>query len=243
MQYKGSAYHGWQRQPNALTVQEVIETVLSTLLGKTIQVVGAGRTDTGVHALFYCAHFDTEVENLENNGQFLYRINALLPADIAVVDIKRVSNDFHARFSATSRTYVYYISSLKSPFYSDYVWYFNRSLDVEAMNCACNILKETIDFTSFCKLHSDTENNNCKVMEAYWEKNNEILLFTIKANRFLRNMVRAIVGTTVDVGLHKLSIDEFRAVIAAKNRCKAGQSVPAKALFLSNIEYERDFFV
>lgn len=237
MSYNGTAYHGWQLQPNSITVQQIIEESLCLILGEKIRVTGAGRTDTGVHAAFFCAHFDTEKGNLESDNKLINRLNSFLPKDISVFNIKKVNSDDHARFSAKSRTYKYFITQKKSPFLSDFSWYFPRSLNIEKMNEACEILKQYTDFTSFSKLHTDVKTNNCSIFEADWALDGDKVVFTIKADRFLRNMVRAIVGTTVDVGLGKMSLEEFERVIIAKNRCEAGQSVPAKGLFLVDIQY------
>jgi tRNA pseudouridine38-40 synthase len=237
MSFKGTAYHGWQYQPNAISVQQVVENALSTILNDKISVTGAGRTDTGVHASFYCAHFESVRNDLSGNSPFLGKLNGFLPTDISVSSICSVDKDMHARFSALSRTYKYYIALKKSPFQSEFSWYLHRNFDITAMNKACAILKEQKDFTSFSKLHTDVKTNNCDIMEAFWSEEGSNLIFTIKADRFLRNMVRAIVGTMVDIGTGKTSLDEFKAIIEAKNRCEAGQSVPAKGLFLVDIDY------
>lgn len=237
LSYKGTIYHGWQVQPNAISVQEVLEKALSTILYETISVVGAGRTDTGVHASFFCAHFECSDDKTTDTDKIIYKLNSLLPEDIVVFGIKKVSQDDHARFSATSRTYKYFISQDKSPFGNDYSWYLNKNFNIEKMNDACAIMMRHTDFTSFSKLHTDVKTNNCVIKEAYWQKEGSYLVFTIKADRFLRNMVRAIVGTMVEVGLEKISLEDFNNIIEAKDRCQAGQSVPAKGLFLIDIEY------
>ena len=209
--YNGSRYHGWQIQPGASSVQEEINRALSTLLRQDIYVVGAGRTDTGVHASFFVAHFDIECE---------------LPEP-----------DKHARFSAISRTYKYYIDKTKDPFTYPFAWKAYPLPDIQAMNEACRVLFDYTDFTSFSKLHTDVKTNNCIIYEAQWEETDKQLIFTVKANRFLRNMVRAIVGTLIDVGRGKLTPEDVRKIIESKNRCNAGTSVPAQALFLCHIEY------
>ncbi|HHU33985.1 MAG TPA: tRNA pseudouridine(38-40) synthase TruA [Bacteroidetes bacterium] len=237
MSFKGTAYHGWQFQPNAISVQQVVENALSTILNDKISVTGAGRTDAGVHASFYCAHFDSSRNDLSENILFLGKLNGFLPSDISIYSICEVDKEMHARFSAISRTYKYYIALRKSPFQTDFSWYLRGNFDITAMNEACAILKEQKDFTSFSKLHTDVKTNNCNVMEAFWSDYGSNLIFTIKADRFLRDMVRAIVGTMVDIGSGKTSLDEFKAIIEAKNRCEAGQSVPAKGLFLVDIDY------
>jgi tRNA pseudouridine38-40 synthase len=236
--YDGTHYKGWQIQPNGITVQELLIKALSTLLHQEISIMGAGRTDTGVHARNFVAHF--EVENIFSNDELLqltYKLNRFLPSDITVYEIFAVASDMHARFSAVSRTYKYYISQNRDPFMSRYAWYRFGNLDIDAMNIAANELLKVVDFTSFSKLHTVTKTNNCKVTEAKWERTESGLVFTITADRFLRNMVRAIVGTLVDVGLHKISHQEFIDIIYSKNRCSAGESVPAHGLFLEEIRY------
>ncbi len=241
MSFKGSVYHGWQYQPNAITVQQIVEEALETILNEKISLTGAGRTDTGVHASFFCAHFESKRNDLHGNMIIVNRLNGYLPTDISISSIKEVNNDTHARFSAISRTYKYYIALKKSPFQTEFTWYLPRDLDIETMNRACEVLKEQTDFTSFSKLHTDVKTNNCKIMEAFWSKDNANLIFTVKADRFLRNMVRAIVGTMIDIGSGKTTLEDFGMIIASKDRCKAGQSVPAKGLFLVNIDYGVDY--
>ncbi len=236
LSYKGTNYHGWQVQPNAVSVQEVLENCLSTMLRTTIQVNGAGRTDTGVHASYFVAHFDSIKENL-SHPDFAYKMNSFLPADIAVQKIWKVGVEAHARFDATSRTYHYYISQTKNPFNTETSYKLIQTLDIDKMNEAAKILSDFNDFTSFSRLHTDVKTNNCSIYEAVWKETNDQLIFTIKANRFLRNMVRAIVGTLLEVGKGKLSVSDFREIIEQKDRGAAGASAPAKGLFLSNIEY------
>lgn len=236
LSYKGTNYHGWQIQPNAISVQEVVEKALTTVLREKTEVTGAGRTDTGVHASFFVAHFDVENEIL-NPDNLCYKLNSLLPYDIAVQKIWHVKSDLHARFSAISRTYKYYISTQKNPFRSETSFKYLLPLDIDKMNDAAQILFEYEDFTSFSRLHSDVKTNNCKILWASWEIANTQLIFTIKADRFLRNMVRAIVGTLLEVGKGKLSVNEFRNIIEAKDRGAAGASAPAKGLFLVDVEY------
>lgn len=234
--YNGCRYHGWQIQPEAPTVQEELNRALSTILREEINVVGAGRTDTGVHASFYVAHFDRErpVVDLQ---QLTYKLNRITGKDIAIFRIYPVAPDKHARFSALSRTYKYYINKQKNPFTCDYAWKVFPLPDIDKMNKACQILFDYTDFTSFSKLHTDVKTNNCIIMEAHWEETDTQLIFTIKANRFLRNMVRAIVGTLLEVGQGKLTVEGFRQIIESKDRCKAGSSVPGHALFLCGIAY------
>lgn len=234
--YNGSKYYGWQIQPGALTVQEELNHALSTLLRQEIYVTGAGRTDTGVHASFYVAHFEVEQE-LTDPGQVIYKLNRLLGKDIAIYRLYQVAPKMHARFSALSRTYKYYIDKQKDPFSYPYAWKVYPLPDIKRMNEACRILFEYSDFTSFSKLHTDVKTNHCTILEAHWEDTDKQLIFTIKANRFLRNMVRAIVGTLLEIGQGKLTSNELRRIIESKNRCSAGTSVPGHALFLCDIEY------
>ena len=236
--YNGSNYHGWQRQENAISVQQVLEEAVSTIFGEQIDITGAGRTDTGVHATEFFAHFVTtrrfRKDFLSEN---VFILNSFLPADIYVFDIYQVDTEFHASFSAHSRTYEYHIIRRKDPFLSELAWFVHGKLDVDRMNKAAAVLKDYRDFTSFSKLHTQVKTNNCELMAAGWEQKDHLLVFTIKADRFLRNMVRAIVGTLVDVGRGKINIDEFRQIIEAQDRSEAGLSVPAHGLYLVKIEY------
>ena len=245
LSYDGANYHGWQIQPNGISVQEVLNKALSTLLRETIEVTGAGRTDAEVNASLMVAHFDVNKESQftgEELTQLKYRLNKLLPKDIAVYDICGVTDDAHARFSATSRTYHYYIITEKSPF-EPYAYRFPHPLDFEKMNEAAKVLFEYTDFTSFSKLHTDVKTNICKIMQAEWTQVSPVKwCFTIKADRFLRNMVRAIVGTLLDVGRGAISIEQFREIIEKKDRCSAGTSVPGHALFLSDITYPESVY-
>lgn len=234
--YNGTNYHGWQVQPNATTVQEIINDAISTILQETISVVGCGRTDTGVHASNFYAHFDTENE-IKSVDEFAYRLNKFLPKDITCFKCIIVENDQHTRFDAISRTYRYYIHQNKNPFKLDSSFLFQRELDLDKMNKAAALLKNYDDFTSFAKLHGDNKTNICELFYAHWTKIEDGLIFEIKANRFLRNMVRSIVGTLLDVGQNKISIKEFTDIIELKNRSEAGVSVPGKGLFLAKIEY------
>ncbi len=237
--YNGRNYHGWQIQPGTPTVQEALNRALSTLLREEIQVVGAGRTDTGVHASFYVAHFDT-CQSLEYPEQTVYKLNRILGKDIAVSRIYPVATDKHARFSAVSRTYQYFIDKNKNPFTCEYAWKVYPLPDIRLMNEACQALFEYRDFTSFSKLHTDVITHNCIIMDAHWKDTGKQLVFTIKADRFLRNMVRAIVGTMVEIGQGKLTLADFRRIIESRNRCNAGTSVPGHALFLCHVDYEND---
>ena len=237
--YNGTPYHGWQIQPNASSVQETLENAFSLLLGETIGIVGCGRTDTGVHAAGFYAHFETEKELSEVDlAQLTFKANSFLSEDIRIYRIFVVNDDVHARFSATARTYQYHVSNVKQPFGKDFCHRVFYNPDIELMNKAADILFEYTDFTSFSKLHTQTATNNCTILHAHWDMVGEEYVFTISANRFLRNMVRAITGTLLEVGRGKLSLDDFRKVIESKNRCNAGTSLPAKALFLSKVEYE-----
>ncbi len=236
LSFDGKHYHGWQTQPNAVAVQSVIESKLSLMLRQNIEIVGAGRTDTGVHSKYYIAHFDHEglIPDIE---EFTFKLNRFLPADIAIQRIFRVNSDAHARFSALSRTYEYYIHNQKDPFLDESSYYLYGKLDIDKMNSAATLLFDYQDFTSFSKKHSDAKTNNCKIFNVFWMENRHQLIFTIKADRFLRNMVRAIVGSLIDVGKGKIDESDFKKIILGKNRSSAGESVPAKGLFLVDIEY------
>lgn len=234
--YKGTNYHGWQIQPNEVTVQSVLTSSLSLVLRKEIELTGAGRTDAGVHAKFMAAHFDFSDEIIDFDA-LTNKLNSLLPPDISVYGVKKVADDFHARFDAKSRTYKYYISRKKNSFFNELSAKMTFPLDVERMNEAAKLLFDYTDFTSFSKVHTDTKTNNCKIMRAGWQFEGDFLVFTIQADRFLRNMVRAIVGTLLEVGKGKLEVDGFRKIIERKDRCAAGTSAPAEGLFLEDVEY------
>ena len=234
--YDGTAYHGWQIQPHSVTVQEELQKALSTLMRKPMEVVGAGRTDTGVHARKMIAHFDHD--EVLDCPQLVYKLNKLLPRDIAVQHVEPVANDMHARFSAKSRTYHYYVHLDKNPFLRSYSWQVYGNPDFELMNRAARVLMEYKDFTSFSKVNTDTKTNDCTITEARWDRVGEDQWrFTVTANRFLRNMVRAIVGTLMEVGRRRMTIEQLRSVIEAKDRCRAGDSVPGNALFLVEVLY------
>jgi len=241
--YKGSSYHGWQLQPNSLTVQKILDNALSTILEEVIRTTGAGRTDAGVHALVFCAHFDSENDALSDRKDLIFRLNRYLPKDISVSRIVKVKPDSHARFSAISRTYRYNISKIKDPFHADSSWFVHGKLDINIMNGACGVLMNHSDFTSFSRLHSDTKTNNCRIMYAVWKETDDSFIFTIKADRFLRNMVRAIVGTMVETGRGKRSLMDFEEIILAKDRGRAGKSALAKGLFLVDVEYPEEIFL
>ena len=235
--YRGTPFHGWQVQPNAVSVQGVVENALSVVLRTPVSIVGAGRTDTGVNARVMYAHFDFD-GSLPEKGRFLVSLNRLVGRDIAIHDILPVNVDAHARFDAVQRTYKYFVAFEKTPFFYTLSWYCPGGLDLDRMNEAAGLLLKNDDFTSFAKLHSDAKTNICKVTEAKWTmEGDSCAVFTITADRFLRNMVRAVVGTLVDVGRGKLTMDGFREIIDRKDRCAAGQSMPGEALFLWYIRY------
>jgi tRNA pseudouridine38-40 synthase len=243
--YNGTNYHGWQYQPNATSVQETLNKALSTIFNQVIDCMGAGRTDSGVHAREMFAHFDSEITFDITN--IIHKLNSFLPKDIVVFDIIPVHDDAHARFDATKRTYQYHINTFKDAFLNEQSWYFHQELDLNLMNQASKILINHTDFQSFSKVNTDVNTFDCKIYDAYWtrgsaeqvdykQENNEII-FTISADRFLRNMVRAIVGTLVYVGLKKITLQDFSLIIESKNRNNAGFSVPAHGLYLTKIEY------
>lgn len=243
LSYDGAAYHGWQVQPDDITVQQRLNEALATLLRTPVETVGAGRTDAGVNASCMVAHFDCDALPYPP-GQLVYKLNRLLPPDIAIHDIRPVKADAHARFSALARTYHYYIYTEKSPFRRRYAMRLPFAVDYEKMNRAAEILLKTEDFTSFSKLHTDTKTNICHVTAARWEETEPGLWrFTITADRFLRNMVRAIVGTLLDVGRGKITEDDLRRIINAHDRCSAGDSVMGEALFLADVRYPDDIYI
>lgn len=233
--YNGKHYHGWQNQPNAISVQEVIEGAVSTLLREKISVVGAGRTDAGVHAKQMFAHFD--IKSVLDTDELLYKLNSFLPVDISIHNIIEVNENAHTRFDALSRTYEYWIVQTKNPFLNDFAHYLKYPLDVDKMNDVVKILFEYKDFQCFSKSNTDVKTYICKIKEAKWEVDNEKLIFTITADRFLRNMVRAVVGTLLEVGLNKISKEDVKKIIESKNRSNAGASVPAQGLYLTKVEY------
>jgi tRNA pseudouridine38-40 synthase len=242
LSYNGENYCGWQNQPNGISVQQKTEESLSLLLRETISITGAGRTDAGVHARLMTAHFDWEGKNFDPEN-LTEKLNRILPHDIVIQKIVRVSPTAHARFDAVSRTYAYYITNKKNPFDYPFQYKITHPLDFEKMNEAAQILLEYKDFTSFSKLHTDVKTNNCQIKQAGWSPQETGWVFTIQADRFLRNMVRAIVGTLLEVGRDKLSVAGFRQIIETKDRGKAGTSAPGNALFLTDIEYPESVFI
>lgn len=241
--YDGTPFHGWQRQPNASSVQETIEKALKVVTRQDVEIVGAGRTDAGVHARQMFAHFD--LEEVNDVSRFLSSLNKLVGPSIALYELLPVNPQANARFDAIERTYSYYITLKKDPFSRNFFHRLHRLPDIDKMNEAASILLHTSDFTSFAKLHSDTKTNICEVSRASWElfPNEERIVFTITADRFLRNMVRSVVGTLLEVGLSKLSIEQFVKIIEDKNRCSAGVSMPASGLFLEKIKYPPQIFI
>jgi tRNA pseudouridine38-40 synthase len=244
--YNGTNFHGWQYQPNATSVQETMNKAFSVILNSEINLMGAGRTDTGVHAKEMYAHFDFEIPF--DIPTLLHKLNSFLPKDIVVYDILPVAEDAHTRFDATKRTYEYHINTFKDAFRQEQSWYFHQKLDLDLMNEAAKTLLNHTNFQCFSKVNTDVNTFDCSIFEAYWtrgeaeksgaKQENEKLIFTISANRFLRNMVRSIVGTLINIGLHKITLDDFETIIKNKNRDKAGFSVPAHGLYLTKIEYD-----
>ena len=233
--YHGKAYHGWQNQPNAITVQQVLEQAFATLLRTKVSLMGAGRTDAGVHAKQMYAHF--EGVEIFDTADLVYKLNALLPHDIAVQQIIEVDNEAHARFDAISRTYEYLIVQDKNPFYEDGAHYVKHPLAIDRMNEAAALLMQHTDFECFSKSNTDVHTYLCSIQKAVWSQKDDLLIFTITADRFLRNMVRAIVGTLLNVGVGKSNLTDVKAIINSKDRSKAGVSVPAKGLYLTQVIY------
>ncbi|ALM09220.1 pseudouridine synthase [Sediminicola sp. YIK13] len=233
--YFGKSYHGWQKQPNALTVQQVLEETFSTLLRQPVELMGAGRTDAGVHARQMYAHF--EVDEIVDKEELCYRMNSFLPDDIAISGIYEVPDNAHARFDAEERTYEYWIVQEKNPFHMDTAHYIKFGLDLETMNEAASLLLKHTDFECFSKSNTDVKTFLCKLKKAEWTIQGDVLVFTITADRFLRNMVRAIVGTLLEVGLGKCTLAGVEEIINSKDRSKAGVSVPAKGLYLTKVSY------
>ncbi|MBI1768479.1 MAG: tRNA pseudouridine(38-40) synthase TruA [Bacteroidetes bacterium] len=238
--YNGSRYHGWQNQTNAVGVQQVVEDALSKLMRDKIEIVGSGRTDSGVHCAqqFFHADFKTELKA----SDLIHRLNSFLPSDIAIRSITKAKDNAHARYDARERSYEYRITTKKDPLLVGYSYYFFKSLDVEAMNRAATLLIGEHDFTSFSKVKTDVNHFVCNIIKAKWHKKNDLLIFEISANRFLRGMVRAIVGTLLDVGTEKISHRDFQEIIKSKDRKKAGTNVPAEGLFLTRVKYRNGIF-
>lgn len=243
LSFLGTNYHGWQKQENANSVQFVLAEALSVMLKEKTEVTGAGRTDAGVHAREFYAHFDTHHLDEKQRRDLVFHLNGYLPYDIAIQEIVPVMNDSHARFSAVSRTYQYILARTKDPFYNGLAYYYSFPLDVEKMNEGAAIIKSYRDFTSFAKLPSETRTNICLITDIYWEKKGDLLVFTITANRFLRNMVRAIVGTLIDLGCNRIQLPDIERIILLKNRGAAGYSVPACGLYLTSVDYPNDIFI
>jgi tRNA pseudouridine38-40 synthase len=239
--YKGTNYFGWQKQPEAITVQEVLEHAMSLLLRKEINVVSAGRTDAGVHAKQLFVHFD--FEEITDTSDLIFRLNSFLPKDISVKNILRVKEDAHARFHATGRTYEYVVALKKDPFSEGFAYFLHQKPSIKLMNEASNVLLNYRDFQCFSRSNTDVKTYNCNIEYACWEEENNELRFTISADRFLRNMVRAVVGTLLEVGYGKLSLEEFHDIIASKNRVNAGSSAPAQGLYLTRVSYPEDIFI
>lgn len=234
LSYDGTNYHGWQIQPNGISVQEVIQKKLSQICNQPMEIMGCGRTDSGVHASEFTAHFDLD-GNLPNS--IVHKLNSMLPSDIAISNCTEVHNDFHARFDATFREYHYHLETQRNPFTDRYSWHFTAPLDLDLLNLAAKSLLGTHDFRAFCKGLPPADNYRCHIFDAAWFAKDSQIVFRISANRFLRNMVRAVVGTSILVGTNKLSLEEFKQIIESGTRADAGNSVPAKGLFLTKVVY------
>lgn len=244
LSYKGTNYHGWQSQKNAGSVQAEVEKALSILMGMKVKTTGAGRTDTGVHARIFFAHFDTDLLiDPDEKNKFIYRMNGIMPHDIVIYDLLPVRSDANARYDAISRTYRYYICTNKNPFYEGQAYYLSPLPDIDLMNEGAEIIKATTDFSSFSKTGSTTRTNQCKIYEALWEAKDDLIIFRITADRFLRNMVRAIAGTLLEAGLSKYPLVHLETIIKSKNRSNAGYSLPAEGLFLEHIDYPEEIFL
>jgi len=238
--YNGQNYFGWQSQPDQLSVQEELEKAMSTILRKKIKVTGAGRTDTGVHAEQLFAHFDfSEINNFED---LIFKFNSLLSKDIVVKNILLVTEEAHARFNATEREYQYHISTVKDPFLQDFTYQLRKKPDIKLMQKAADMLFDHNDFQCFSRTKTNVKTYHCKIKKAFWKKDGDRLIFTISADRFLRNMVRAIVGTLLEVGFKKITLDDFENIIVSKDRRNAGTSVPARGLYLTKVSYPEEIF-
>jgi tRNA pseudouridine38-40 synthase len=241
LSYKGTQYHGWQVQLNAHTIQQEIQNALSTVLRDSVEIVGSGRTDTGVHARVQVAHFDSEVHIDVNT--LAYKLNSFLPYDIAIKHIKPVKADAHARFDATSRSYEYHITTSKNPFAKDLAYFFTAPLNLGLMNEAAACMLQHTDFESFSRVKTDVNTFNCTVFEARWEQTTDGVVFYISANRFLRGMVRAVTGTLLEVGRGNLTVEQFEKIILSKDRKKAGRALPPEGLYLTAVEYPADIYI
>ncbi len=244
LSYNGANYHGWQMQPGVDTIQSVIEAALKTLLKEDSKIMGAGRTDTGVHAKEFFAHFNSSILPTDiKKYNIAYKLNCILPGGIAIHEIIPVKENAHARFDALSRTYNYFICTKKDPFWQERAWFLFQEIDMQLVNEATEKLFDFSDFSSFSKTNTQTKTNICNIVSAQWEEKGHIIKFKITADRFLRNMVRAVTGTLVDVGLKKLSINDFVSIIESKNRCLAGVSAPAQGLYLTEVKYPASIFL
>lgn len=242
LSYNGTEFHGWQRQDDVISIQQEIEEKLSTILRTETAILGCGRTDTGVHAREFFAHFDADSIELEF-GLFVHKLNTMLPWGIAIQQLIPVASNAHARFDATKRSYEYLITEEKDPFLKDEAYRFNQKLDIDSMNKACQRLLGEHDFGCFCKSRADNHTNICTVYNAGWMKDANIIRFNITANRFLRNMVRAIVGTMLEIGQGRTSLADFDTILESKDRQAAGRSVPAHGLYLTKVEYPSTTFL
>ncbi len=236
--YNGKNYHGWQKQPNDVTVQEVFEKTLSTLLREDIKITGSGRTDAGVHAKQLFVHFDS-LKKIDET-ELIFKLNSLLPKDISTLNVFQVKDEAHARFDAVEREYEYVISLKKNPFYEDFSYLLHQVPDITLMNEAAKVLLDYNDFQCFSRSKTDVKTYHCTIKEAYWRVEESQFIFSIKADRFLRNMVRAIVGSLLDVGLKITSLEQFHDIIKSKDRSKAGTSAPAKGLILTKVKYPKN---
>lgn len=237
LQYKGSNYAGWQIQINAVAVQQKLNEALSLILHHNVDTLGCGRTDTGVHATQFFAHFDVETE-IENKGKFIFSLNGILPYDICILNLHKVAADAHARFDATERSYQYFIHQNKNPFLKNTALFLKADLDLKLMNSACELLKTYDDFTCFSRTHTQVKTNICKITFAQWQRFNDVVVFKISADRFLRGMVRTIVGTMLLLGENRISLNDFENIIINKDRKNAGQAVDAHGLYLTDVKYD-----
>ena len=244
LSFNGESFHGWQSQQNAKSIQSTIKDAMIVVLRESVEIVGAGRTDAGVHAREFYAHFDLSRELLlAERRNLVYHLNGYLPDNISVSEILPVKNDAHSRFSASSRTYQYIITRKKDPFRQAFSLYYPGKLNLSIMNKGAQIIKNNLDFTSFAKLPMETKTNICNVEYAVWEEKGDLMIFTITADRFLRNMVRAIVGTLIEIGRGKIDLEDLEKIILSKDRRAAGYSVPANGLFLVSVNYPVDIFL